>query len=321
MTTNITRRLALTAPTLLAAPALAQEAWPARTIRMVLPYAPGGATDVICRLIADKLSQRLPQRVVVENRSGAGGNIGASAVARSAPDGYTLLFTNNGHAVNKLLYTTLDYDPEKDLVPITIVAESPMLLVVPSSRPWRTLEDFVAAVRAAPDRYTYGTTGGGGTLQLVSILLLQAAGLRMTDVPYRGSGPAYLDLTAGTLDMLYDASASSLPLVQSGQVRGLAVSTPRRAASLPDLPSVAEAYPAAAFSVWQTICAPTGTPAPIIARLHREIGAVLVELRARLTELGVERIVGNTPEEAANYIAEETRRWPAVFRAAGIQAQ
>lgn len=318
---KIPRRAAFAMPTLLAAPALAQEAWPNRTIRMVLPYAPGGATDVICRLIADRLSQRLPQRVVVENRSGAGGNIGASAVARSAPDGYTLLFTNNGHAVNKLLYTTLDYDPEKDLVPITIVAESPMLLVVPSSRPWRTLEDFVTAVRAAPDRYTYGTTGGGGTLQLVSILLLQAAGLKMTDVPYRGSGPAYLDLTAGTLDMLYDASASSLPLVQSGQVRGLAVSTPRRAASLPDLPSVAESFPAAAFSVWQTILAPTGTPAPIIAQLNREIVATLAELRGRLTELGIERIVGNSPDEAATYIAEETRRWPAVFRAAGIRPQ
>lgn len=321
MTTKVSRRLALGMPMLLAAPALAQEVWPARPIRMVLPYAPGGATDVICRLIADRLSQRLPQRVVVENRSGAGGNIGASAVARSAPDGYTLLFTNNGHAVNKLLYTTLDYDPQKDLVPVTIVAESPMMLVVPASRPWRTLEDFVAAVRAAPDRYTYGTTGGGGTLQLVSILLLQAAGLKMTDVPYRGSGPAYLDITAGNLDMLYDASLSSLPLVQSGQVRALAVSTPRRMAALPDMPSVTEAFPTAGFSVWQTILAPTGTPAPVIARLNREIAAVLAELRPRLAELGVERTVGNTPEEAVAYIAEETRRWPAIFQAAGIQAQ
>ncbi|WP_421994013.1 Bug family tripartite tricarboxylate transporter substrate binding protein [Roseococcus sp.] len=321
MTTKVSRRLALGMPMLLAAPALAQEVWPARPIRMVLPYAPGGATDVICRLIADRLSQRLPQRVVVENRSGAGGNIGASAVARSAPDGYTLLFTNNGHAVNKLLYTTLDYDPQKDLVPVTIVAESPMMLVVPASRPWRTLEDFVAAVRAAPDRYTYGTTGGGGTLQLVSILLLQAAGLKMTDVPYRGSGPAYLDITAGNLDMLYDASLSSLPLVQSGQVRALAVSTPRRMTALPDMPSVTEAFPTAGFSVWQTILAPTGTPAPVIARLNREIAAVLAELRPRLAELGVERTVGNTPEEAVAYIAEETRRWPAIFQAAGIQAQ
>ncbi|WP_424814399.1 Bug family tripartite tricarboxylate transporter substrate binding protein [Roseococcus sp. YIM B11640] len=319
---SLTRRAALAA-SLLAPPALAQEAWPARPIRMVLPYAPGGATDVICRLIADRLSTRLPQRVVVENRTGAGGNIGAGAVARSAPDGYTLLFTNNGHAVNKLLYAQLDYDPEKDLVPVSIVAESPMLLIVPSGRPWRSLADFVAAVRAAPNRYSYGTTGGGGTLQLVSLLLLQAAGLQMTDVPYRGAGPAYLDLVAGTLDMLYDASAGALPLVREGKVRALAVSTPQRAAALPDVPSVTEAYPDAAFSVWQTILAPAGTPAPILARLHAELRAVMAEegLRSRLAELGVERLVGNSPAEAASYIAAETRRWPAIFRAAGIQAQ
>ena len=162
----------------LALPALrapsAQEDWPNRTIRMVMPFAAGGPTDLIARLIADRLSQRLPQRVVVENRTGAGGTIGASVVAKAPGDGHTLLFTNISHAVNRALYAQLDYDPAKDLTPLTIVAESPMVVLVPNQRPWKTLTEFVAAVRASPGRYTYGTSGGGGALQLVSLLLLRA---------------------------------------------------------------------------------------------------------------------------------------------------
>jgi tripartite-type tricarboxylate transporter receptor subunit TctC len=168
---------AMAAP--LAAPgsARAQAAanWPDRPVRMILPYAPGGPTDVIARLLCDTLSQRLPQRLVVENRTGAGGNIGASAVAKSRPDGTTFLFTNTGHAVNRALYARLDYDPAKDLVPVTIVAESPMVLLVPNSSPARTVAEFVARVRARPGEYSYGSTGTGGALQLVSLLLTKAA--------------------------------------------------------------------------------------------------------------------------------------------------
>lgn len=315
---------ALAAP--LAVPRLgqAQPAWPDQPVRMVLPYAPGGPTDVIARLISDTLSQRLPQRVVVENRTGAGGNIGASFVAKSRPDGATFLFTNTGHAVNRALYARLDYDPVKDLTPVTIVAESPMVLLVPNSSPARTLADFVAAVRAKPGEVSYVTTGTGGALQLVSLLLAKAAGLDMVEVPYRGSAPAAQDLIAGRVGMLYDAGATAFPLATSGQARALVVSSAQRSAVMPDVPTVAEAgYPAATFSVWQGIFAPAGTPEAIIGRMRDEVAAVLAEgtLRRRFAELGAERIVANTPAEARAFVEAEMTRWEGVLREAGVQPQ
>jgi len=320
------RRAVLATAGLLAAPrlAVAQAAWPDQPIRMVLPYAPGGPTDVIARLICDSLSQRLPQRVVVENRTGAGGNIGASFVAKARPDGATFLFTNTGHAVNRVLYARLDYDPVKDLTPVTIVAESPMVLLVPNSSPARTLAEFVAAARARPGETSYVTTGTGGALQLVSLLLLKAAGLNMVEVPYRGSAPAAQDLVAGRVGMLYDAGATAFPLAQSGQARALVVSSAQRSAVMPDVPTVGEAgFPAATFSVWQGIMAPSGTPAAIIGRMRDELAAVLADaaLRRRFTELGAERIIANTPAEARSYVDAEMTRWEGVLREAGIQPQ
>jgi tripartite-type tricarboxylate transporter receptor subunit TctC len=298
--------------------------WPDQPVRMILPYAPGGPTDVIARLICDTLSQRLPQRIVVENRTGAGGNIGASAVAHARPDGSTFLFTNTGHAVNRALYAKLDYDPAKDLTPVTIVAEGPMVLLVPNSSPDKTLAEFVASVRAKPGEYSYGSTGTGGALQLVSLLFTKAAGLRMEEVPYRGSAPAAQDLVAGRVEMLYDAGVTGFPLATSGQARALAVSSAQPSAVMPDVPTVAEAgFPEATFSVWQGVLAPSGTPAPILEKLHQEIAAILTEgsLRTRLIELGAERIVANTPAEARTYVDAEMARWERVLREAGIRPQ
>lgn len=322
----LTRRaaLALTLAPPLASPALAQAEWPTQPIRMVMPYAAGGPTDVIARLLADAISPRLGQRVVVENRTGAGGNIGAAAVARAAPDGYTFLFSNTGHAVNQALYARLDYDPRNDLVPVTIVAESPMVLLVPNAAPDRSLADFVARARARPEGLSYASSGTGGALQLVTLLLLQAAGIKMTEISYRGSAPALQDLLAGRLDMLYDAGPSAFPVAQSGQARALVVSGPARSPVMPNLPTVAEAgFPAATFSVWQVVLAPARTPAPILDRMNREIAAVLADgpLRARLIEMGAERVVANSVPEAARYVAEEMTRWGNVLRAAGVQQQ
>lgn len=313
--------------TALATPRLAraqEEAWPNQPVRMILPYAPGGPTDVIARLLCDALSQRLPQRVVVENRTGAGGNIGASVVAKARPDGSTFLFTNTGHAVNRALYARLDYDPAKDLTPVSILAEGPMVLLVPNSSPARTLDQFVERVRARPGEYSYGSTGTGGALQLVSLLFTRAAGLRMEEVPYRGSAPAAQDLIAGRVEMLYDAGVTGFPLAQSGQVRALAVSSARRSAVMPEVPTIAEAgYPGATFSVWQGVLAPAGTPGPVLEKLRGEIVAVLSEgaLRSRLTELGAERIVANTPAEARAYVEAEMTRWERVLREAGVNPQ
>jgi tripartite-type tricarboxylate transporter receptor subunit TctC len=324
----LSRRALLAGAAALTAPGVVRAqprgTWPNQPVRMILPYAPGGPTDVIARLICDTLSQRLPQRIVVENRTGAGGNIGASAVAKARPDGTTFLFTNTGHAVNRALYARLDYDPAKDLTPVTIVAEGPMVLLVPNSSPAKTLAEFVERVRAKPGEYSYGSTGTGGALQLVSLLFTKAAGLRMEEVPYRGSAPAAQDLIAGRVEMLYDAGVTGFPLAQSGQARALAVSSAQRSAVMPDVPTVAEAgFPEATFSVWQAILAPAGTPAPILERLQQEITAILAEgaLRTRLTELGAERIVANTPAEARAYVDAEMTRWEAVLREAGVRPQ
>ena len=330
---RIPRRAALCAAVALAAaapvlprPARADAAaeWPKGPVRMIMPFAAGGPTDLIARLIADRLSQRLPQRVVVENRTGAGGTIGSSIAAKSPGDGTTLLFTNISHAVTRALYAQLDYDPARDLTPLTIVAESPMVLLVPNQRPWRSLAEFVAAVRAAPGRYTYATAGGGGALQLVSLLLLRAAGLQMQEVPYRGSAPAILDLAAGTLDMVYDAGPTGFPIARGGQARPLVVSAAQRSPAMPELPTVVEAgFPEAVFSVWQVILVPASTPAPLAERIGAELRAVLAEeaVRARLTEMGAERIIGSTPAEARAYVEAEMARWDGILRAAGVRAQ
>ncbi|WP_160119729.1 Bug family tripartite tricarboxylate transporter substrate binding protein [Rhodovarius lipocyclicus] len=318
----ISRRLLLAAPALLPVAAGAQS-WPNQPIRLVVPYAAGGATDVIARLVAEGMSQRLPQRVVVENRTGAGGNIGAGAVAR-ATDGHTLLFSNTGHAVNRALYARLDYDPANDLVPITIVAESPMVLLVPNSAPWRDVAGLVAAAKADPEKLSYATTGTGGVLQLVTLLLTRAAGIRMQDVPYRGSGPAAQDVVAGRLDVLYDAGFSAFPLAQGGQARALAVSSAQRSPVMPDVPTIAEAgYPAATFSVWQCIFAPRSLPEPALGRVQQAVAEALAEpaLRRRLTELGAERLIANSVSEAGRYVTAEMTRWETVLREAGIQPQ
>jgi tripartite-type tricarboxylate transporter receptor subunit TctC len=320
--TQIARRALLATPLLLPAAARAQ-AWPSQPIKLVVPYAPGGATDVIARLVAEGMSQNLPQRVVVENRTGAGGNIGAGAVAR-ATDGHTLLFSNTGHAVNRALYARLDYDPATDLLPITIVAESPMVLLVPNSAPYRDVAGLVAAAKADPEKLSYATTGTGGVLQLVTLLLQQAAGIRMQDVPYRGSGPAAQDVISGRLDVLYDAGFSAFPLAQGGQARALAVSSAQRSAVMPDVPTIGEAgYPAATFSVWQCIFAPKATPEAVLGRVQQAVEAAIREpaLARRLTELGAERLIANPVPEAARYVSAEMTRWETVLREAGIRPQ
>jgi tripartite-type tricarboxylate transporter receptor subunit TctC len=306
--------------------ALAQNAadWPSRQITMIVPYAAGGATDVIARLICEALARRLKQPVIVENRSGAGSNVGAGAVAAAPADGSTFLFTNTAHAVNRALYANLSYDPAKDLTPVSVIAEGPMVLLVPSSSPAKTLDEFVKLARAKPGGYSYGTSGTGGALQLVSLLFAKSASLQMQDVPYRGGGPAATDLIAGRIEMLYDAGITGFPLAQSGQARALAVSSAQRSPVMPDVPTVAEAgYPAATFSVWQAILAPSATPAPIIEKLQRELAAALGDgpLRTRLTELGAERVLANTPAEARSYVAGEFTRWEAVLKEAGVRPQ
>lgn len=303
-------------------PALAQAPeWPTRPVRVLVIASAGGPTDLVARLVSDGLSRRMPQRFVVENRTGAGGNIAASAVAH-ATDGHTLLFTNTSHAVNRALYSKLDYDPVKDLTPVTIVAESPMVLMVPPNSPSRTVQDLVSRGRA--ERLRYASAGNGGALQLVSLLFLHAAGLKMEEVAYRGSAPAVLDLAAGRIDMLYDAGITGFASVQGGQARALAVSAAQRSPVMPEVPTIAEAgFPGATFSVWQVIMAPSGMPEATQRALQAQVAAVLGEeaTRNQLQKLGADRILGNTPDEAQHYVSREIARWEGILKEAGIEPQ
>jgi len=304
--------------------AAAQAAWPARPVRMVVPYAAGGATDVIARLLAEAMSQRLPQRILVENRTGAGGTIGAAAVARGEADGHLLLFHNIGHAAAPALYTRLEYSPAEDLRAVTVVAESPMVLLVPPASPFRSLAELVAFARANPGRLTYGSTGGGGALQLVTLLLMRAAGLRLTEVAYRGGAPAATDLAAGRLDILYDAGLTGFALARDGRARALAVSGPERSPVMPEVPTVAEAgFPEARFMVWQAILVPRATPEAAVVAIHAAAAAALEDpgLRRRLAELGAERIPALPPAEAQRFVLAEIARWSTILREAGVQPQ
>ena len=321
------RRHLLAAP--LALPALAKAQaqdgpWPNRPVKVVMPYAAGGPTDVICRLICDRLSQRLPNRFVVENRTGAGGNIGASVVAHAPGDGYGLLFSNIGLAVVRALYANLDYDPVRELKPVTIVAESPMVLLVPPNAPWRTVAQLVADAKANPGKFSYVSAGGGGALQLVTLLFLKAAGIRMEEIAYRGSAPAVPDLAAGSVQMMIDAGATGFPLAQNGQARALAVTSTTRSLVMPNVPTMAESgLPDASFAVWQAFFAPAATPDALVARLQQEIAAVLAEpaVRTRLGEMGAERIIGNPPAEAQAFVRAEFTRWENLLREAGVKPQ
>jgi tripartite-type tricarboxylate transporter receptor subunit TctC len=316
-------RYALAAALALAAtPALA--AWPDRPVRLVVPYAAGGPTDIIARVIAEAASAELPHRILVENRTGAGGAIGAAAVAKADPDGHSLLFTNIGYAALPALFARLEFDPPKDLRAVTIVAESPMVLLVPPNAPFRTVQDFVARAKAEPGRLTYGSTGGGGALQLVSLLFIQAAGIELTEVPYRGSAPAVADLAAGRLDMLYDAGLTGFGLAKGGQARALVVSSAQRSPVMPDVPTVAEVgLPEATFAVWQAVLAPADTRDATVERIN----AVLVRairnegVAKRLAELGAERLIGNSHAEAQRFVASEILRWKTILARAGVKPQ
>jgi tripartite-type tricarboxylate transporter receptor subunit TctC len=303
----------------LAMPAAAQQ-YPDRPIRIVVPYAPGGGTDVVARVLAGTMGTQLSQPVVVENRAGASGMVGAEAVARSAPDGHTILFTNTGHTVLRLIAPNPTLDVHQALSPVAIVAESPMIMMVANNFPARDLKEFVALVRANPGRYDYGSTGRGGTNGMTALMFLHAAGLNMNEVPYRGGAPATLDLAAGRIAMLFDASSTALTTSRGGQARALAVTTQQRSPAAPELPTLQEAGVDASMSIWMGMFVPSATPPATREAVHRAITRALAEpgLRARFTELGTDRIPELTTAEAQSYVAAEITRWEGLLQRAGV---
>lgn len=321
MTTRRSLLAAASAPALLRfRAAAAQEAWPARPVRILVPYSTGGSTDVVARLLADLLSQRLPQRFVVDNRTGGGGTIAASATARSEPDGTTLFFTNVGYVASRFLNPRLDFDPDTDLKAVTIATEGPMVMLVGPNSPFRSVGALVEAARRQPGHFSYGSSGGGGALQLTALGFLRAAGIRMNEVAYRGSGQAVPDLASGRLDMMFDSGVAGFALARGNQARALAVTSPRRSEVMPEVPTLAEAgFPEASFSLWQMLMAPATTPPALLARINQAFVAAITDpaIHQRLIDLGAERIVANNPGEAQRYFAAEMARWTEILGTRG----
>ena len=294
--------------------------WPDRPLRIIVPFPPGGAIDAMARLLAPRLSDALGQPAVVENRAGAGGTIGTAAAAQST-DGHTLLMVSIAHAVNPALYPRLPYDSTADFAPVAPVAIVPNLLAVPAARPWRTQADLVEAARRRPGELTYGSAGSGTSIHLAGALFCALAKIEMTHVPYRGSGPAVADLVSGRLDAMFDSVTSAAPHIASGRLRALAVTTGRRIAAFPDLPTVAEAgVPGYVVDPWFAMLAPRSLPAEARERVGRVVGQALQDpsVRERFAAIGAEPMAGDAAA-LERLIAEETAKWGDLVRRLGIQ--
>lgn len=302
----------------------AHAAWPERAITLVVPFAAGGNTDSIARITAEWLTTQLKQTVVVDNRPGANGAIAADYVARARPDGYTLMIGASApQAINPHVYPNLNYDARKDFAPIGLLTWLPYLFVVSPDNPARNLGEFLAAVKARPDQYTYATTGVGTTSHLVTSVLLAKAGGRMIHVPYKGSSQAQTDIVGGRTYATFDTMVSSLALVKAGRLKALAVSTPERVPSLPDVPTVAEqGFPGFDMGAWLGLIAPAGIAPPIQEKLAAEVNAVLADpaVRDKLADLGAQVRTTATPAEFGALMKSEYESWGRVVRDFNVKA-
>jgi tripartite-type tricarboxylate transporter receptor subunit TctC len=303
------------------APAHAQSDWPARPIRLIVPFAAGSSSDIVARIVAQKLGERLRQQLFVENRVGASGNLGTEAVARALPDGYTLGLANSStHAVAASLSSRLGYDPIKDFAPVSMLGSSPFVLSVYPGLPARSIQELMALARMRPRTLTYASAGPATLAHLAGALFEKMARIEMVHVPYRGTGQAALDLMEGRVDMQFGTIPPSVGNIRDGRLRALAVTGAVRNAALPQVPTIAESgLPAYEASLWQAFVAPAATAPAIVARLNREVAAVLNDAgsRAALTEQGVEPEPG-TPEALANRIRADVEKWHEVIVSAGI---
>ncbi|MFO1326750.1 MAG: tripartite tricarboxylate transporter substrate binding protein [Rubrivivax sp.] len=306
---------------LVACPAIAQPAFPNRAVRLVVPFAPAGIADILGRQIAEPLAALWGQPVVVENKAGASGHIGAMEVARSTPDGHVLMVGTIGIHAAHASYRKLAYQPAEDLRPVTILAEAANVVVVPASSPYRTFAELLADARANPGRLSYGSAGPGSSIHMVTALFELMSGVRLTHVPYKGSGPALVDLISGQIQLMFENIGSGMPHIRSGKLRALAVTGAQRETTLPDLPTVAEAGVSGyAATSWWTVAAPRATPAPVVERIQQDLKRVLAApaLQGKFDAQGVRPVI-NTPAEAAAFFASETVKWNRVIEAARLQ--
>ena len=300
----------------------AAQGYPSKTVRLILPYPPGGGSDTIARPVTKKLSEYLGQQVLVDNRGGAGGNIGMEAAARSAPDGYTIVLGLTAQlAVNPSLFKSINYDPVRDFDPITMLANGAYVLVAHPSLPVRSVKDLIAVARARPGEVFYASSGNGSGAHLATELLSNMTGIKLVHVPYKGGGPALVDTIAGQTQILFATPIASSGHIKAGRVRPLAVSSAKRVQSFPDVPTVAQAgLPGYEAGVWYGILAPKGTPREIVTRLNQDIRKVLNDsgIRAFLTKAGIEPD-GGTPEALGRYMQSELAKWAKVIKAGNIR--
>ncbi len=323
MKTTLTRRsaLALAAALAFAGNAQSQADWPSKPVRIVVPFAPGGTTDLTARIVAEQLSQTFKQNFIVENKAGAGGNLGAAEVAKAAPDGYTFLMGTPGtQAINQFLYPKMPYDTAKDLVPVSFVVRVPNVLMVNPQLPAKDIKALIALLKAQPGKLSYGTPGNGSTGHLSTELFKTQAGVFVTHIPYRGSGPMLQDLVAGQVQMSIDNLPSALPLIQGGKITALGVTSEQPVATLPGVPPIASVLPGYVAESWFVLVAPAGTPQPIIDKLSAEVDRILKkpEVAERFAKLGATP-VGGTPKQLGEFIAAETRKWQQVVKVSGAK--
>lgn len=315
--------LMLAASLALAPDTASAQAYPTKAVRLICPYAPGGSTDIISRAIAHELGKTLGQPVYVENRTGAGANVGAEMAARSTPDGYTIFMSASSlHGITPALYTKLNYDPNKDLVPVIALVAHRYVLVVNQSMNAHSVKDIVQLAKAQPGKLTFASAGSGSTVHMSGEMFKQLAGVDIVHIPYKGTGPAAVDLLGGQVNMMFGDMPGMLPHIRSGKLRALGVTGAKREAALPDVPTIAESgVPGMESAVWFGIAVPVGTPKEIIARLNAAAaqGITSPEFIKRMNEQGFD-IVGGTPEQMAEMIKVEVQRWAPVVKASGAKA-
>jgi tripartite-type tricarboxylate transporter receptor subunit TctC len=308
---------------LVVVPAMAwSQAWPQKPVKMVVPFAAGGATDVVARLLAQKLGEAWGQTVIVENRAGAGGNIGADAVAKSPPDGYTILMASGSIVTaNPYMYKSLSFDPAKDLVPITNVATGPQVIAVSTQVPAKDLAEFIAYAKANPKKINFGSAGIGTQTHLAAENFAHTAGIDLTHVPYKGESAAITDLVGGQIQLATPNYGAAIGFIRDGKIRALAVTSRERYPQLPDVPAASEVIPGFENAGWFGLLAPAGTPREVIDRIQKDSAKILMsdEFKARLAQMGMAP-VGNTPAEFGAAIREESVRWAKVIKDRGLVA-
>jgi tripartite-type tricarboxylate transporter receptor subunit TctC len=294
--------------------------YPSRFVRLIVPFPPGGAVDAAARILANRLGEMWGQQLVIENKGGAGGNIAAQAVLQADADGYTVYICSIGHAINQFIYPALGYNPVTDFAPVSLMCVYPNILAVPNSSPDRSVPELIARARADPGKVTYASSGVGTSLHLAGELFKRMARVDLTHIPYRGAGPALNDLIPGRVDAIFANFPSTLPYVQQGQLRGLAVTTAARQPEVPHLPAIAEFIPGYDVSSWFALFVAAKTPAEIVAKLHDDAVAALHHppVKARYAQLGA-TVVASTPVELAAHLKAEMERWGPVIKAAGIK--